>query len=462
MKKITFLGGMIGCIFLSLIACQSKQNTTEVQTELANPIIPGYFADPSIVQHKGKFYLYATADPWGKEFLSCWVSDDLQNWTFNKLNWPTKEACTSPLSNDNLVWAPSVIKKGNAFYMYVSVGSEVWCGKADHPLGPWENMLQDEPLIPYDTTRYYHVIDAEAFIDEDGTPYLYWGSGWDWINGHCFAAELNEDMCTFKSEWVEVTPEHFFEGALVNRVGDTYYLTYSEGVTMDDTYEVRYATSKNPLGPFTEAANSPILKTNQELNVFGPGHHTIFSYLDKSYILYHRHRLPFITGTAYRQICINELIFDEETGTIQNIIPHNSQLFPNLVKEKKAKIDPTQIETSSEQGQIYASTNVLDNSYATLWKPSLEDKAPFLLLSFEKGTSLQSMDIRFEYPWKTYYPKIEYQTKEKDWVLVADYSQDGISGSPVTVDINQPTEQVRLSFPYPEKEETAIWTLTFE
>ena len=35
-------------------------------------------------------------------------------------------------------------------------------------------------MISFDTTRYYHVIDAEAFIDDDGKAYLYWGSGWGW------------------------------------------------------------------------------------------------------------------------------------------------------------------------------------------------------------------------------------------------------------------------------------------
>lgn len=74
--------------------------------------------------------------------------------------------------------------------MYVSVGSEVWCGKAAHPLGPWENVLGDKPMISFDTTRYYHVIDAEAFIDDDGKAYLYWGSGWGWTNGHCLGARL--------------------------------------------------------------------------------------------------------------------------------------------------------------------------------------------------------------------------------------------------------------------------------
>jgi hypothetical protein len=33
----------------------------------ANPVLPGYYADPSILQEQGKVYIYATIDPWGSE-----------------------------------------------------------------------------------------------------------------------------------------------------------------------------------------------------------------------------------------------------------------------------------------------------------------------------------------------------------------------------------------------------------
>ena len=95
-----------------LSSCSTKVMKEEIRmVELQNPIIPGYFADPSLVQYNGKFYMYVTADPWGTGFLSCWVSDDFQNWTFHTLNWPTKAACTTSLSEVNKVWAPSVIQK---------------------------------------------------------------------------------------------------------------------------------------------------------------------------------------------------------------------------------------------------------------------------------------------------------------------------------------------------------------
>ena len=55
-------------IYLSLLftalltACGGSKSTDPRETtELRSPVIPGYFADPSIVQHEGKFYMYATA-----------------------------------------------------------------------------------------------------------------------------------------------------------------------------------------------------------------------------------------------------------------------------------------------------------------------------------------------------------------------------------------------------------------
>ena len=67
------------CSFL-LVGCNQPKETVETQmTEINNPILPGYFADPSLVQYECKFYLYATVDPWGADFLPCWVSEDFRN-----------------------------------------------------------------------------------------------------------------------------------------------------------------------------------------------------------------------------------------------------------------------------------------------------------------------------------------------------------------------------------------------
>lgn len=446
---------------LLITACNS-QPAPRQSIELHNPVIPGYFADPSIVQHEGKFYMYVTADPWGGDFLACWESEDFREWTFNKLNWPTKQACISPTSNENMVWAPSVIKKGNNFYMYISVGSEIWCGIAQHPLGPWKNMLDDRPMIPFDKTEYYHVIDAEAFIDDDGKAYLYWGSGWNWINGHCFAAELNNDMSSFKSEPVEVTPPHYFEGPLMIKHNSTYYLTYSEGKTIDDTYEVRYATGDTPFGPFTEAENSPILKTDKSLDVYGPGHHTVLNYDGKNYIVYHRHRLPFISGTAYRQVCINELEFDDVSGQIKNITPVHTQAFPDLRKNSDKYIRPESVTASSEKSDHAIAQYALDNNFATLWEPTESDDTIWIATEFKPDTYVKQMKLRLEYPWETYYFKVETAQQEDAWETVADYTEKGATGSPVNVPVERNVRYIRVLFNTDQNATPAVWELYFQ
>ncbi|MCA9258329.1 MAG: family 43 glycosylhydrolase, partial [Planctomycetales bacterium] len=175
--------------------------------------------------HEGRLYLYATRDPWGGDDLACFSTEDFQNWETHALSWPTKQACASETGNDNKVWAPSVVRTpGGRFVMYVSIGSEIFCGSAPHPAGPWTNLRRDgTPLLRYDSQRRVHVIDGEAFIDDDGKAYLYWGSGWDWKNGHCLAAELAPDMASFAGEPREITPPGYFEAPFMMKQSGRYY-----------------------------------------------------------------------------------------------------------------------------------------------------------------------------------------------------------------------------------------------
>lgn len=455
MKLIIFLFSLF--IFYSCAGLSSKQTV-----ELQNPIIPGYFADPSVVEYEGKFYMYATVDPWGADFLSCWVSEDFVHWTFHKLNWPTKEACTSPLSGGSMVWAPSVIRRGDTFFMYISVGSEIWVGRASHPLGPWENALHDRPLVPFDTTMYSHEIDAEAFIDLDGRAYLYWGSGWNWTNGRCWVAELNDDMISFKSDKVEITPERFFEAPWMIRHGNQYFLTYSEGKTIEDTYEVRYAIGNSPFGPFTQAENSPILTKNDSLQVYGPGHHTIIELQGQHYILYHRHRLPFIAGTAFRQICMNPLNFSKDGNKIENIVPEHTVRIPKLSQTKRVFIEPISVEASSSRSSYSIPAHIFDQHFGTLWSASESDANPTLTVKLEQPTRMGNAEIRFEYPWKKYYFVAEGSKDGQQWTTLADYSSSGVEGSPVDVAVGDSMLFFRLRFSIqPQGAVPAIWEIFF-
>src|SRR5690625_1441301 len=246
------------------VAILSFSRTTQAQT-VHNPLFDGYYAaDPTIVRYNDTFYIYATKDPWGGDDLAVFVTKDFVHYKQKKINWPTKEQCFTDESSDAMVWAPSVVKKNEKFYMYVSVGSEVWAGMADHPLGPWKNMKADSsPLISRNYIPGYHMIDAECFIDDDGQAYLYWGSGLNWVNGKCFVVKLKQDMYHFEGKPQDVTPSHFFEGAYMLKHGGKYYLMYSNGRAIDATYNIRYSVGDSPFGPWEEGETSPILSSSK-------------------------------------------------------------------------------------------------------------------------------------------------------------------------------------------------------
>lgn len=333
-RGIIFLFALLPFLF---IGCKDKEKTDNKQTNLVkeenseepilNPIHDGYFADPEIVKEDDTYFIYATIDPWGGEKLAVLETKDFKSFKTHQLNWPTKKDNTSSTSGDAMVWAPDVVKaKDQKYYMYISVGSEIWAGESDKPLGPWKNAKEDDtPLIRSTLYPDYHMIDAHCFIDDDGQVYLFWGSGLNWINGRCFAVKLKDDMVSFDGEIKDVTPPNYFEAPYMFKRNDKYYMTYSDGKAIDSTYKIRYAVSDSPLGPWEEGQNSPIAKTDSEKNVYGPGHNSIFMEEDQYYLLYHQ-IYPQEEDYVLRQLRLDSLNFDQE-GNIQPISYKGVHLF---------------------------------------------------------------------------------------------------------------------------------------
>ncbi len=414
----------------------------------ANPILPGYYADPSIVSYEGKHYIYATLDPWGGKTLGCWESSDFKDWSFRELNWPTKAACTSRTSGSADVWAPSVVRLPDGrFLMAISVGNEVWLGVAARPLGPWSNVLGDRPLITRDYKPGFHMIDAELFVDDDASVYVYWGSGWGWKNGRCWVARLSADLKSFAEEPRDVTPTNYFEGPFMVKRHGKYFLTYSQGVTIKDTYQVHYAVGDNPYGPFAEPDNSPILVTDKEINVISPGHHAVFREGDQDYILYHRHSLPFDPKFIGRQTCVDELRITAD-GRIAKVEPTHRG--PSLVQgraEGRSIAVGAMVEASSSDSAHGAPAFVVDDNYATRWAASAGAKGAWLRIDLGSVKSISRQLLRPEYATKAYRFSVEASEDAQAWVRVADYTKDPATGSPLVIDRTFRARYLRAVFP---------------
>ena len=274
------------------------------------PVLPGYHADPHIAVFGDTYYIYPTTDGsegWASRAVSSMSSKDLIHWQNHgvilwlgvDVEWANRNA-----------WAPAIATKNGKYYFYTSAAQNIGVAVADTPHGPFTDPL-GEPLVP--KGQYPgQAIDPMVFVDDDGSAYLYWGQG------NCYVVKLNEDMISFDKEGVKrITPPGFNEGAFVIKRKGVYYLMWSEYDTRDPRYSVAYGTSDSPMGPFTKAAENPILKG--EGQVKGAGHHSVVQIpgKDEWVIAYHRFAIP--DGSGYkRETCLSPMRFNPD-GTIRKV-----------------------------------------------------------------------------------------------------------------------------------------------
>ena len=115
-----------------------------------------------------------------------------------------------------------------------------------------------------------------------------------------------EDGETYK----EITPEGYVEGPFMLKKGGTYYFMWSEGGWSGPDYNVAYAMSDSPFGPFKRIGT--ILESDPTVAT-GAGHHSVIKGRgkDEYYIIYHRHPLGATDGNN-RVTCVEKLCFDED------------------------------------------------------------------------------------------------------------------------------------------------------
>lgn len=253
----------------------------------AGGLIPD-LADPHVLKVNGEYYAYGT----GGEGIRVYRSKDLVHWS--DAVGATEGYALHPKDSwgEKWWWAPEVYQKGDGFLMYYSVQERLAFAESKSPLGPF---VQDPKKIVHPDL---YEIDSHLFVDDDGTPYIYYVPR---NHGNVIAvAELEDDWITMKEDTVreilrqsqpwETDPVN--EGPFVLKHKGVYYLMYSGNGFMNPLYGVGYATATHPLGPWTKYAHNPILQSNAY--VHGVGHHAVTTSPDgkEMFAVYHSHKSP--------------------------------------------------------------------------------------------------------------------------------------------------------------------------
>lgn len=406
-----------------------------------NPVIPGYFADPTIKKFGDTYYMYATTDGSGAGFgpAQVWTSKDFVNWTLMPMNWP----------DSHWIWAPDVIRHtdGRYYYFYCQP-CIIHCGVSETPRGPWKNILGESEavLVPDRFVTNAITLDGQTFVDDDGSVYLYWGT-WGIYKGFgCGAGKMTPDQKGFTETRLIPNTEavDFFEAPFVLKRNGIYYFMYSSGSCHDHTYRVQYATSDHPLGPYEY--KGCILETNEDGTVHGPGHHSILKEGDDYYIVYHRHDNPHSNRGFHRQLCMDKMEFAAD-GSIRKVIPTHKgvgALAPSVVKSENLALGAG-VRASSCYDDNFRAEYAVDDNNGTLWRPRGMGQE-WLEIDLGSSREIQTVWTQFEYGTQFYQYLIETSVDGKHWSVFADKRNNHLAGSPMVDFGKAEARYVRLTF----------------
>ena len=398
----------------------------------ANPIVPGYFADPTIRKFGDTFYLYATTDGngGGRGPAQVWVSKDFVNWTLVPMNWPTTPH----------YWAPDVVQRNGRYYLYYNQPCITYGAVSDSPIGPWTPLTQPDGLvIPDRLVKDVITLDTQSFEDKDGSLYMYWGTWGIFANSGCGVGKINPDMKTFERLGMipNTQAKDFFEAPFMIERNGVYYFTYSSGSCHDASYRVQYAVGNKPDGDFVMGPNNPILATSADRTIHGPGHHSILSVGDEHYIVYHRHNIPFTPNGMHRQLCADRLIFERD-GEIRKIEPTHQGIgsigakpdpSPNLARGKKVTASSFYRDTLRKHD--FKPEYAVDDNNATLWRPADNRPGHWLMVDLGSPQRICRTATQFEYATWSYQYLIEHSPDGQTWQTFADRRSNTRWGSPL-------------------------------
>ncbi|MCH4889546.1 glycoside hydrolase family 43 protein [Acidaminobacter sp. JC074] len=229
-----------------------------------NPIIPGFYPDPSICRVGEDYYLVNSSFEYFPA-IPVWHSKDLVNWTqiCNAIDREEQNLKLHDVAPSGGVQACTIRHHNGIFYITSTCVGKEWPRPdynflitATNPAGPWSEVkyLKDAPGI-----------DSSLFFDDDGRAYflanrekedaVFIGDTEIWIQ------EFDLDTLDLKGPryglWDGCGGIHP-EGPHIYKRNGYYYLLIAEGGTGYD-HAVTLAKSNHVLGPYESAIRNPIL-----------------------------------------------------------------------------------------------------------------------------------------------------------------------------------------------------------
>jgi xylan 1,4-beta-xylosidase len=272
MKQIVF-------ILVYLIWASHSFLINAAPLNFSNPVIPGFFPDPSVVRVGSDYYcVNSTFEYFPGIVIS--HSKDLVNWKQIGHVFTKNDDMDLTYFFDGMgIWAPDISYYKGEFYLFyckVQLSKDRktnirgnYMVKSKNILGPWSQPVQ--------ITDFGN--DPSHFVDTDGQHYMLFAAGIPKGNGTKIVKLNNE--CTKMVEephWLETEGKKAApEGPHMLKKDGYYYFIMAASSGLFNGHHMLIARSKSVYGPFENSPFNPYLtqKNPNALN-FHQGHGKIF------------------------------------------------------------------------------------------------------------------------------------------------------------------------------------------
>lgn len=307
-----------------------------VKASYQNPVWPGYFADPFVLQWRGEYFAYGTG-----ETLEQNESGEVRAFKILRsadlVTWSPAGAALVPGTGEagNAFWAPEVAIHDDILFLYYSSAPagrdelhRLHVATAQNPLGPF---CHRGCVLP-ETEGF--CIDASPFRDpRDGRWYLYFAKDFfeDRTGTGLAVVPLSRDLLhaagparpvlRANADWQiyernrqlygrQWAAWHTVEGPCVVAHDGRYYCFYSGGNWQTHEYGVSYAVADHPLGPWEHASQTgPVVLRQRAGEVLGPGHNSyIVAPNGIEMLVYH----AWDPARTARRMCLDPLEWTDE------------------------------------------------------------------------------------------------------------------------------------------------------
>jgi len=296
--SVLFMAVMFGAFSQAPI---TKQNVT-----YHNPVIPGFYSDPSVCRVGEDYYLITSTFEYFPG-VPVFHSRDLVNWEQigHCIDRPTQ------LPGGINIFAATIRHHDGIFYMIttnIAYGGNFYV-TATNPAGPWSDPIWIKA----------QGIDPDLFFDDNGKVYV--------ISSTFNLNEINIKSGEFFSDGRKVwngTGGRYAEGPHIYKKDGFYYLMAAEGGT-EEAHSETIARSKDIWGPYDAFEANPILThvnaAGQGNPIQGTGHADIIQAHDNTWwMVFHGYRsngegIHHILG---RETCLAPVVWPQNGWPVVN------------------------------------------------------------------------------------------------------------------------------------------------